>query len=107
MVGLCLTGPAAAVECTFTTECFEGESCMETSFDMEIDDTDGARKLITPAETIRVVLGGSNATRVYTGFTDSAFHLLSRGADGTARYTNHLTQGPMVVSYLGTCKEPS
>lgn len=107
MVGLCLATPAAAIECNFTKECFEAEACTATLFDIEIDETEGARKIVTPAETVPVSLGGSDLVRIYVGVTNGAFHLLSRTADGAARYTNHLYQGPMVVSFLGTCKEPS
>lgn len=107
MVLACLATPAVAIECNFKTECFEGEACIDTAYDISIEENDGATTLVTVAETIPVSLGGSDVMRVYVGVTDSAFHLLSRAADGTARYTNHLFQGPMVVSYLGTCEEPS
>ncbi|WP_107844274.1 hypothetical protein [Litoreibacter ponti] len=107
VVAACLATPAYAVNCTFTTECFESEACAETSYEIAIEQDGEATKLVSVAETIPVSRGGSDSARVYVGVTDSAFHLLSRNADGNARYTTHMYQGPMVVSYLGTCEEPS
>lgn len=107
IVMICASSPAMAIDCKFTTECFESEACSDTSYDVSIEENDGKTALITVSETVPVSLGGSDVMRVYVGVTDGAFHLLSRAADGTARYTNHLFQGPMVVSYLGKCEDPS
>ncbi|MEM9583243.1 MAG: hypothetical protein AAGA08_09020 [Pseudomonadota bacterium] len=92
-------GIARAEICTFTSECFEGEACAETSFAMEI--TDGA--LVTDAETIPVTSGGSDTVNVFVGYTASAFHVLTRQVEGEARYSTHIFDGPLMVNYLGTC----
>lgn len=96
-----LGGTAAAAEvCTFTTECFEDEGCNETMFEMTVEDG----KLITDAETIPVGTGGSDTVNVFVGYTNSAFHVLTREVDGAARYSTHLFEGVMMVNYMGTCE---
>ena len=70
---------------------------------MGIETSDAGTQLITDAETIPVTLGGSDAVRVYVGVTESAFHLLTHTADGPARYTTHLFDGPLMIGYLGEC----
>ncbi|MEM8979213.1 MAG: hypothetical protein AAGD04_07000 [Pseudomonadota bacterium] len=95
-----LPAAAAAEEiCRFTTECFEGEACSETAFDMTI----AGDKLITDAETIPVSTGGSATKNVFVGYTASAFHVLTREKEGAARYSTHLFEGLMMVNYMGTC----
>ena len=101
---LALPLAAQTTQCTFTTECFESEICTDTSFSMAIEQTEGKTALVSDAETVTASVGGSDTVRVYVGVTDSAFHLMSRAADGTARYSTHLYEGPMVVSYLGNCE---
>ncbi len=95
---------ALAMQCTFTTECYESETCNATSFNIALEEKDGKTMLVSDAETIPVSVGGSDATRIYVGVTDSAFHLMSRAADGVARYSTHIYDGPMMVNYLGNCE---
>lgn len=97
----CVFLPAAALteNCTFTTECFEAETCAETDFSMLVD----GGNIITPSETIQVTKGGSDEVAVYVGITPSAFHLLTHSANGFARYSTHIYKGPLMVSYLGEC----
>ena len=95
---------ALAMECTFTTECFESETCSESAFTVAIEEKDGATLLVSDAETITASVGGSDTVRIYVGVTDSAFHIMSRAADGVARYSTHLYDGPMMVNYLGNCE---
>lgn len=94
------TAAAMAEQCTFTSECFEGEACAETSFTMTIEDG----KLITDAETIPVTSGGSDTVNVFVGYTASAFHVLTREKGNQARYSTHIFDGPLMVNYLGTCE---
>lgn len=94
-----IPGLALAEICTFTVECFEGETCAETTFTLEI--VDGT--LITDAETIPVTSGGSDTIGVFVGYTPSAFHVLTREAGADARYSTHIFDGPLMVNYLGTC----
>lgn len=93
------SAPLAAQTCTFTSECFEAEACGDTSFSMSVEN--GA--MVTDAETIPVSQGGSAETRVFVGVTASAFHVLTAGSDGTARYSTHIFDGPLMVNYLGAC----
>jgi len=95
---------ALALECTFTTECFESETCTDSAFNVTIEEKEGATLLVSDTETIPVSVGGSDTVRVYVGVTGSAFHLMSRSADGVARYSTHLYDGPMMVNYLGRCE---
>lgn len=96
-----LSGTTAFAEvCTFTSECFEGEECSETMFEMTVEDD----KLITDAETIPVGTGGSDTVNVFVGYTNSAFHVLTREVNGEARYSTHLFEGIMMVNYMGTCE---
>ena len=99
------TLPAFALDCTFTTECFEGDGCADTQFTAEIVGTDeGGALFITDAETVPLSQGGSPETRVYVGITQSAFHVITHSVEGAARYSTHIYSGPLMVNYLGTCE---
>ena len=98
IVGLS-AGSALAEQCIFTTECFEGDGCSETTFSMSIE----GKTLVTDAETIPVSIGGSDTLNVFVGYTESAFHVLTRQKGGDARYSTHIFDGPLMVNYLGTC----
>jgi hypothetical protein len=101
-----LATPIAAKtqQCSFTSECFESESCSETSFDLSIEETDGQVSLVSDAETVPVTSSGNDDFRIYVGGNENAHHLLSLGSDGTARYSTHINGGPLMVNYLGTCR---
>ncbi|MCY4179342.1 MAG: hypothetical protein OXC60_16605 [Litoreibacter sp.] len=100
--GMCLiASPALAETCTFTLECYEGEACADTSYEIEID-LDNAQ-LITPSGNIAVNIGGSPTLNVFAGFTQSAFHTMTRAKEGEARYSVHLFDGPQMVNYMGSC----
>lgn len=95
------------VECLFTLECFEAEACDEASFSVRLGKgtVTGEVVMRTPAETIAgTVRGNETSSLVWAAQTPSSEQLLSWGADGTARYTLHLTDGPAVVSYHGQCE---
>ncbi|MEM7470233.1 MAG: hypothetical protein AAF340_02705 [Pseudomonadota bacterium] len=94
--------PALAETCTFTMECYEGEVCAETNYTLEIDFENA--EIVTTSETIPVNIGGSPTLNVFAGFTQSAFHTLTRAKGGDARYATHLFQGPIMVNYMGTCE---
>ncbi|MCA8882780.1 MAG: hypothetical protein KDA50_03390 [Rhodobacteraceae bacterium] len=108
---LLLAGAATAqhveVECVFTTECYEAEPCDDTSFTVQLGkgDADGQAILHGPAETIVGDVWGHDATSlVWIARTQSSVQLISWGADGTARYTLHLTDRPAAVTYHGMCE---
>ncbi len=100
VIGLALSAaPALAETCDFTQECFEAEACSETSFSMEID----GDQLIMDAETIMVSTSGFETARISVGSSSSAVHVLTRQTGGEARYSTHIFDGPLMVSYLGSC----
>lgn len=102
--------PAAAIDaaCHFTVECFEDEPCDEADFILRIR---------SGLEPMSVRLGGpvdditgelsvaqSGATLILAR-SPSSLQILTIGPDDTARYTLHLTDGPAMVSYIGTCED--
>ncbi len=97
---VCIGTTAQAETCTFTTECFENEACTESTFSMAIE----GNTLVTDAETISVTSGGSDTKGVFVGYTESAFHVLTREKGGAARYSTHIFDGVLMVNYLGTCE---
>ena len=103
-VALLMASAAFAETCSFTTECFDGDGCAETAFDLEIARDGGAVTLVSDAETIAVSQGGSDAVRVFVGVTESGFHLLTHASEGAARYSVHLFEGPLMINYLGQCQ---
>jgi len=86
--------------CTFTTECFEGDGCYETAFEMTVENG----QIISDAETIPVTSTVSDAAEVFVGNSGSAIHVLTRGSDGAARYSTHIYDGMLMLNYLGTCE---
>lgn len=111
-VSLCCASIASAqaapqtTDCRFTQECIEGEDCTETEYGVQII-ADPAREnglvLRTPSEELQ----GTGIRKDGPGHVifpgDTAMHLITSAPDGAARYTIHM-QGPMVISYQGTCE---
>ncbi|SIT14979.1 hypothetical protein SAMN05421759_12140 [Roseivivax lentus] len=103
--------PAAAMSgtCRFTTECFEAEACAETEFTLDIEMAEAATQivqLVTDAETMTgegqmLDQGGF----LFQGGNANGAHLLTAAPDGAARYSVHYFEGPMIVTYHGTCEE--
>ncbi len=101
-VALC-AGSATAMTCDFTTECYETDGCSETSFTMDVD---------IPLQTVTTDFGdldvvavkSSAGTFVMFATGDGAEYMLTTNDDG-ARFTTHLTDGPAVISYLGSCED--
>ena len=93
--------------CHFTTECFESESCTDTDFSFAVNHNDDVGFIIqTDAENIDGLVFDNRfpeETSTLIGQTETAYHMLTIAPDGAARYTLHM-QGPMVVSYMGTCE---
>ena len=93
--------------CEFQTECFEAEACDGAALKFGLVDGDTPEQSVmrTPAGRIVGRIGGDDYTSLYwIAETEAAVHLLSWGADGTARYTLHLTDGPAVMNYHGVCE---
>jgi hypothetical protein len=96
-----------ALECDFERECFEAEACTDSNFSASFvtDVQTGHGQLISDSQTIEgdVSVAESGATYFFAP-TGSALHLLTIGTDRTARYTVHMTKGPLVATYLGKCE---
>jgi len=103
---LATTATAQTTSCQFTQECIEGEDCAKTNYAVQIT-ADPAREngliLNTPSEELQ----GTGIRKDGPGHVifpgETAMHLITSAADGAARYTIHM-QGPMVISYQGTCE---
>jgi len=103
----CIATAARAETCTFTTECFEGDDCTETEFEMTVGTgDDGATTLETISETLRVTatVSDDETYSTVTADAEGAEHRLTRTTGGDALYAVTLTDGPMTILYLGTCK---
>jgi hypothetical protein len=102
--------PAAAIEaaCHLTTECFEDEPCDEADFVLRI--RPGAEnmsvRLGSPADEVMGQLGvAQSGATIILARGPSSLQILTIGPGDTARYTLHLTDGPAMVSYIGTCED--
>ena len=102
-----------ALMCRFESECFEAESCAETtlSFDLKgraggLTATDMAVEVAMVSEIIDATLIGvhSGSAMSLSGGAFDARHLLTIAEGGAARYTLHYADGPMAISYLGACE---
>ena len=92
--------PAAAGDCTFTTECFEAEACAQTQFSVTI--SDDAATLVTDFGDLAVVFAEGP---VLVAQDANATYLLTTLPEG-ARLSTQMTGSPMVVTYLGQCEAP-
>jgi len=102
-----------AIACRFTWECVENEPCTETEFTPDITGTAGGAsadaltvqsQMVSDAETVDMTGTKQVKALSLTGGGFDARHLLSIATDGASRYTVHYADGPIVISYLGTCK---
>ncbi|MFZ5961745.1 hypothetical protein ACOXXX_02240 [Thalassococcus sp. BH17M4-6] len=110
------TAPAQVLidrTCTFSTECYEAESCTDTGFDITLQGDAGGMdmqsmvlrtRLISDAGTVEMLGVQDSGAMSLSGGTFEARHLLTVNAEGAARYSVHYIDGPMVVTYLGTCE---
>lgn len=106
-----LPAPALAqwvtVSCNFETECYEAEACDASAlnFSLSAGNALGTVVMRSAGETVVGAASGSDVSSLlWTAETEAAAHLLSWGADGTARYSVHLLMGPEVVTYHGQCE---
>ena len=101
-----ITSAAHAETCIFTTECFEGDDCTGTEFEMAVGtDDDGTTILETISETLRVTatISDGDTYETVTADAEGAEHRLTRTTGGDALYAVTLTEGPMTILYFGTC----
>jgi hypothetical protein len=103
-----LPAPAMDAACHFTVECFEDEPCDEADFVLRIrpGPEPMSVRLGGPVDRItgELSVADSGATLVLAR-SPSSLQILTIGVDESARYTLHLTDGPAMVSYIGTCED--
>ncbi len=93
---------AEGIACTFTTECFEADACTEANFAAEVAvENERISTEFGDLTIVAVKRTPANLTLFATG--DGAEYLLSVTPQA-ARLTTHANEGPMVISYLGTCE---
>ncbi len=95
------------VACSFTTECYEAEACDKADFSFKLGagTMPGQADMRTTEGTVTGQIGGDDVGALYwIAETPKSVQVLSWGPDGSARYTLHLTDGPAIVSYQGTCE---
>lgn len=93
-------------DCRFVNECFEGEACDATDFELSVtSDPENPQGLlvITDSETLKGSGLRTGQTARVVFFGDSGMHVISVQSDAQARYTVHL-EGPLVITYQGTCE---
>ncbi len=101
---------AAGLDCSFTTECFETEACSDTDYTFSLartTDTDALWQMTTPSETLPAMPYRPEGAGlvIVTGEGAGAAHITALSDDGKARYVTMLHDGPMLVTYHGTCVE--
>lgn len=106
---------AQAADCAFDAECVEDEPCAETAYAARIvgpgAGMTGPATLVDDAGSVALeaagpgVWVGGDGRGAYAGRFGAM--MLTTGEDGTARLTVHFTEGPMAITYLGTCEVPS
>jgi len=100
-------GADTFANCAFTQECLEGEACADTTFEMSIEHADDIPFVMrTMSENIGGYVfdnGAPDASSTLMAQTKTATHLLTIQTDSAARYTVHM-QGPMAITYLGSCE---
>lgn len=98
------TGAEPTAQCRFEQECFEAEACTVADFALDIEGhaTEGvtATTDFGPLEGSIITRDGTARHLVLEG--PGAIYFLSIGESG-ARLSVHM-EGPVMVSYLGTCE---
>ena len=105
---LLLPNLAFALECTFTTECYENEACQETAYELTLTRSDDyqSAEVESVTGTFKTQAYNFQGMSSYAGFTDNTLHLISHSANGDARYAVHTgdQNGVSMITYLGTCQ---
>ena len=101
-----------ALSCAFVTECFEGEGCSDTTFEVQLTGKTGGLsadalvavvKMASVSGDVELLGTASNDRLSLTGGPLEARHMLTLSGEA-ARYTVHYVDGPMAITYLGTCQ---
>ena len=116
ILGLLAPLPAFAITCEYTVECFEQEACQPTDFTIDIShgDLDTLEDVTQGQAVLRDVAGTQGAHYVATeDFTvienratgdDTLFRIVI-GPEGASRYQVMILEGPLSVTYHGSCTE--
>ncbi|UWQ17027.1 hypothetical protein [Jannaschia sp. M317] len=99
VAALCAGAARAEMTCAFEAECFETEACAGTTFALDIVDGDPIRFVTEFGDLAMTYFADDTWLAQGQGMS----LLLSRGEDGAARASVHLP-GPLVTTYLGTCR---
>ncbi|MFB2532564.1 hypothetical protein ACEYYB_01915 [Paracoccus sp. p4-l81] len=106
--GLAVAGPAQILDCAFATECLDGD-CAASGYALTLNVTDApdavTAELRDDAETAQLRGQRHGGALALDAGTTLPARLVSIGADGAARYTTHLTDPVMSITYVGHCKE--
>jgi len=98
--------------CRFTIECFDTEGCSDTQFDTSLTGHAGGKtpenmiaiaEFVTDAETLPMVGARDNGALQLAHRTEAAHHMITVATTGDTRYSVHLSDGPMMISYAGIC----
>ena len=101
-----------ALQCAFVTECFEGDGCSDTAFDAQLTGKSGGLaadamvalvKMSSVSGDVELLGTASNDRISLTGGPLEARHMVTLSGQN-ARYTVHYVDGPMAITYLGTCQ---
>lgn len=97
-------GTASAMVCTFETECFEQDGCMESGFGFEIfTSEEGIVQFATEFGDLPVAWS-VDEPGVYMGLAVGAGARYFLSTEGeAARLSVHL-EGPVAVTYIGRCE---
>ncbi|TCO69747.1 hypothetical protein [Rhodovulum euryhalinum] len=101
-----------ALACAFVRECHETEPCAEADFALEVTGRVGGlgAGVVLARATLSSVAGdidafgtlGNGTLFLQGGNGGGRAYLVV--TDGAARYTRHMAQGPVSVTYHGTCE---
>ncbi|WP_187793550.1 hypothetical protein [Paracoccus amoyensis] len=101
--------------CNFETECTDSD-CADSSYSATVQMT-AARPVDSHLTIMSAVFSDVSETyemqgkivdgnrRMFNMDSTAGARLLTIAADGTARYTNHIAEPLMAMTYLGQCKE--
>ena len=110
LVIMCLSAPAALAgnTCTFTTLCTDTQPCTATEFSLIFRAGTGGPndiELDVGDEIVGVAVGGNAQVAHIAGLSQTGFHVLTLASGtGAARYTRHVDDGPLAMTWHGTCE---
>ena len=108
VLGLLPTAAAADLfQCSFSLECLDAEPCAETSFEMEVLETDESFAFSSVNGDRTGPAGDMEGDqRVFVApLVQGSTQMLTIFPDGGARFTDHTFFGePFAITYHGTCE---